>query len=49
MKALLGKLGSLIKKDKLGKQGLKEFIVSGDSSKIITLESGKRYKIYTKT
>ena len=49
MKALLGKLGSLVKNDKLGRQALKEFISTKDTSKTFKLSNGKQYKVYTKS
>jgi hypothetical protein len=45
MKALMGKIAEKIREDSKGKKGLRDFIISGKNEDIITLESGKKYKV----
>lgn len=41
----MGEKAQEIRKDSKGKKGLRDFIISGKDEDIITLESGKRYKV----
>ncbi|MEZ8028332.1 hypothetical protein [Enterovibrio norvegicus] len=45
MKALMGNLAKLVRKDKEGKQGLREFITSGKDEMVITLSNGEKFVV----